>query len=170
MNALKALWAKLTWRQLVLIATATSALFILGAWTFQALGYAPCELCYLQRYPHYVAVPLGLVAVLTRQRWMAWGGALAAATTSGIGFYHSGVERHWWPGPTSCTGGGNLGSLTPDQLLQQLQSAPLVRCDEIPWRLSDLIPWDLLDITMANFNAIGSLVLVFVWIAAARRR
>lgn len=169
MKSLSALWARLTWRQLVLIATATSVAFIAGAWTFQGLGYAPCELCYTQRNPHYAAIGIGIVALVLGRRWLAWLGAAAAAATSAVGFYHSGVERHWWPGPTSCTGGGNVGALSPEELLRQLQSAPLVRCDEIPWRLSDLIPWDVLDITMANFNALGSLLLVFVWIAAARR-
>lgn len=156
-------------RQLVLIATLTSVVFMAGAWTFEALGYTPCHLCYLQRYPHYAAIGIGAVAWLTRWRWLAWPGALAAATTSAIGFYHSGVERHWWPGPASCTGGAGIGNVSAEDLLNQLQQAPLVMCDQIPWRLSDLIPWHVLDITMANANALGSLVLVFIWIAAARR-
>jgi disulfide bond formation protein DsbB len=156
-------------RQFILAATLASVALIVGAWIFQALGYAPCELCLLQRNPHYVAIGIGAVAWLTRWRWLAWPGAAALATTSAIGFYHSGVERKWWPGPTSCTGGGDIGGLSADDLLAQLQSTPVVMCDQIPWRLSDMIPLQFLDITMANFNAIGSLVLVFIWIAAARR-
>ncbi len=159
----------LTSRQLILLLTLASTTLIVGAWIFQLRGYAPCELCLWQRKPHYAAIVIGALALLTRQRWLAWPGAAALATTSAIGFYHSGVERKWWPGPDTCTGGGDIGGMSADDMLAQLQSTPVVMCDVIPWRLSDLIPWDLLDITMANFNAIGSLVLVFVWIAAARR-
>ncbi|TYB83453.1 disulfide bond formation protein B [Maritimibacter fusiformis] len=158
----------LTSRQLILIATLVSVVSILGAWTFESLGYAPCKLCYYQRYPHYAAIVIGALALVFGLRWLAWAGALAAAITSGIGFFHTGVERKWWPGPASCSGQDVAGMSTQD-LLAQITEAPLVRCDEIPWRLSDLIPWDVLDLSMANFNAVGSLVLVFIWIAAARR-
>jgi len=158
-----------TTHRLILLAWAFSVVSIAGAWTFQMLGYAPCQMCYWQRNPHYAAIVIGLVALATRWYWLAWLGALAAATTSAIGFYHSGVERHWWAGPASCTGSGVSG-LSTDDLVNQLTAAPLVRCDEIPWRISDVIPWDVLDITMANLNAIGSLLIAFVWLAAALRR
>lgn len=156
--------------RLILFATLYSVISIAGAWTFQAMGYEPCHLCYLQRYPHYAAIGIGALALALRLPWLAWAGALAAATTSGIGIYHTGVERKWWDGPASCTGGGNLGGVSVDDLLAQINEAPLIRCDEIPWRLSDLIPIDALDITMANLNAVGSALIVLVWIAAARQR
>jgi len=159
----------LTSRQLILAATLFSVLSALGAWTFQALGYEPCALCYYQRYPHYAAVLIGALALATGWHRLAWAGALAALATSVIGFYHSGVERKWWPGPASCSGGGDISGLTPEELLAQLTATDFVPCDEIPWRLSDAIPWQVLDISMANFNAIGSLLVILVWIAAARR-
>lgn len=158
-----------TTHRLILLAWLYSVVSIAGAWTFQMLGYAPCQLCYWQRNPHYAAILIGLVAMATRWYWLAWFGALAAAITSGLGVYHTGVERHWWAGPTSCTGSGVSGLSTED-LVSQLTAAPLVRCDEIPWRISDAIPWDVLDITMANLNAVGSFLIVFVWLAAALRR
>ena len=161
---------QLSSRLLIFVAWAYSVLSIAGAWTFQLLGYAPCEMCYWQRDPHYVAIVIGAVALVTRRTWLAWLGALAAAITSGLGFYHTGVERQWWPGPTSCTGSADIGGLTPEELLNQLTAAPLVRCDEIPWRLSDLIPWEMLDITMANLNAVGSLAIGLAGLAAALKR
>lgn len=167
MTKLLAFWRGLSARQLILLATLISVVSALGAWGFEALGYEPCQLCYYQRYPHYTAVAIGALAL--RWPWLAWPGALAAAATSAVGFYHSGVERKWWAGPASCTGGGDIGSLSPADLLTQLNAAPLVRCDEIPWLLSDLIPWDVLSLSMANFNALGALVAALIWIAAARR-
>ncbi len=159
----------LTRRNLIAFAWAFSLVSIAGAWTFEALGYAPCQLCYWQRYPHYAAIAIGLVALVTRWYWLAWIGAVAAAATAAVGAYHTGVERMWWAGPASCSG-SDLSGLSSEQLLEQLTAAPLVRCDEIPWRVSDAIPFEILDITMANLNALGSFVIIFVWLAAARAR
>lgn len=156
-------------QKLLLVAWGYSVLSIAAAWAFEAAGYAPCHLCYLQRYPHYAAIGIGALALALRARWLAWAGALAAATTAGIGIYHSGVERGWWPGPSSCTSSG-VGGLSVDDLMAKIQAAPLVRCDEAAWHLTDLIPWAPVDLTMANLNAIGSTLIVFVWIAAARTR
>ena len=161
----------LTRNQLIWMAAGGSAAFLAGAYIFQALGYAPCKMCWWQRYPHFAAVAIAIPALGTRGRFWPLMGALAALTTAAIGIYHSGVERHWWNGPASCTSsGGGISGLSMDTLLDPNAAAPpLVLCDDISWRLSDLIPWDALDITMANLNAVGSLVFALMWIAAMRK-
>lgn len=155
-------------KQLIVVTAAASAAILAGAFIFQALGYAPCKMCYWQRWPHAIAVVLGGAAIATKLRVLSWLGAANMAVSAGLGIYHSGVERKLWEGPTSCSG-GSVADLSVDDLLAQINSAPLVRCDEIPWRLSDMIPIEALDITMANFNAVGSLVLIMLWVAAARK-
>ena len=147
-----------TWTALLTLA---SAAMLISAWTFQYFGYPPCKMCYWQRYPHMAAVAIGAVALATGQRLFAWAGALAMFVTSGIGVYHSGVERKLWEGPTSCTSSGT-GGLSSDQLFDQIMSAPLVRCDEIPWELFGL--------TMANLNALFSLAFALLWMRVAMRR
>ena len=147
-----------TWTALLTLA---SAAMLISAWTFQYFGYPPCKMCYWQRYPHMAAVAIGAVALATGQRLFAWASALAMFVTSGIGVYHSGVERKLWEGPTSCTSSGT-GGLSSDQLFDQIMSAPLVRCDEIPWELFGL--------TMANLNALFSLAFALLWMRVAMRR
>lgn len=159
---------KLTRNQLILVATAASAAILAGAYIFQALGYPPCKMCWWQRYPHFAAIAIGALALAYRGPIFPWLGALAAATTSAIGAYHSGVERKWWSGPSSCTSSGVEG-LSTDDLMEQILNAPLVLCDEIPWRLSDLIPIQALDITMAQLNFVGSAAFALIWIMAARK-
>ena len=161
----------LTRNQLIVLAAGASFAILAGAYTFQALGYPPCKMCWWQRYPHFAAVAIAIPALGTRGRFWPLMGALAAVTTGAIGIYHSGVERKWWDGPTSCTSSGDgIGGMSIDALLDPTASAPpLVLCDQIPWRLSDMIPWDVLDITMANFNAVGSLIFALIWIAAMRK-
>ncbi|WP_289042231.1 disulfide bond formation protein B [uncultured Aliiroseovarius sp.] len=152
---------RFTSNQLIAFAAVSSALMLGGAFGFQALGYAPCEMCLWQRWPHAAAVVIGAAVLGTGQKALAWLGALAAATTSGLGFFHSGVERKLWEGPTSCSG-GNIADLSVDDLLSQINDAPLIRCDEIPW--------EFLGVTMANLNAVGSLGLAVIWVIAATRK
>lgn len=131
-----------------------------GAFAFQLLGYAPCKMCLWQRYPHVVAMALGVVFVFFRHPSVLVAGALAALTTAGIGFFHVGVEQGWWPGPSTCSA-GPVGDLSADDLFDQIMTAPLVRCDDIAWSLFGL--------SMAGWNALISLALAAFWVAALRR-
>lgn len=153
---------RLSRRMLMLIAAAGSFALLLGAWGFQYIGgLAPCHLCLLQRYPHAVAAALGvLVLVGVTWRPVALLGALAAMTTAGIGVYHVGVEQKLWQGPTSCTG-FDISQMSPDQLMNAINAAPLVRCDEIAW--------SMFGISMAGYNVILSVILALIWIAAWRK-
>jgi len=116
------------------------------------LGLPPCHLCLEQRMSYYVAVPLaGLL-------WLGAGHgasrkvlllgfvviALVMLWNSGLAAYHAGVEWKLWLGPQDCTGPINkLGSV--QNLLNQLQSINLVRCDVASWRFLgiSLAGWDV---------------------------
>ncbi len=150
----------MTARTLSLIAALGSFALLAGAFLFQLAGYAPCHLCLLQRWPHGAAIAIGMLILATGWRALPWAGALAALTTAGIGAYHTGVERGWFVGPTSCTS-GDIGGLSADDLMTQIMNAPLVRCNEVAWSLMGL--------SMASWNAILSLVLALIWLQAARR-
>ncbi|MDK3072512.1 disulfide bond formation protein B [Sedimentitalea sp. JM2-8] len=145
---------------LIAIAAGGSLALLLGAFGFQHLGgLAPCKLCLWQRWPHAAAIAIGAVALVLPGRALPLLGALAALTTAGIGVYHTGVERGWWQGPTTCTS-GPIGNLTPQELMDQIMAAPLVRCDDVPW--------EMLSLSMASWNALISLGLALIWLAAAR--
>ena len=75
---------------------------------------------------------------------MLWNAGLAA--------YHAGVEWKWWPGPNTCGGEPDLG--TGGNLLKQLQSINVVRCDEAAWRF--------LGLSLAGYNVLISLALAAV--------
>jgi disulfide bond formation protein DsbB len=146
---------------LIAIAAGGSAALLLGAFGFQYLGgMAPCPMCLWQRWPHAAAVLIGVLALVLPGRILPLAGALAATTTAAIAAYHTGVERGWWSGPDSCTS-APVGGLTPGQLMEQILSAPLVRCDEVPWEMFGL--------SMASWNAIASAGLAVVWMMAATR-
>jgi disulfide bond formation protein DsbB len=135
---------------------------ILGAYFFQyVLGYLPCPLCFEQRVPYYIAIPLALAIALaaarSAPRGVVIGGlaflALIMAVSTCLGTYHAGVEWKWWPGPADCSGPlSGMGSA--GDLLQRLQSQTVVRCDDAAWRF--------LGISLAGYNALISLALVVV--------
>ena len=153
----------MTQLQTIALATFGSFALLAGAFVFQALGYAPCQMCLWQRWPHAAAIVVGLIAIASPalRLPLAVFGALAALTTAGIGLYHTGVERGWWEGPSSCSGGGGLGDLSGDALLST-DIAPVVMCSDIVWTLFGL--------SMANYNALISVVLAALWITAPRKR
>lgn len=150
-------------KQLSLLAGSGSAALLLAALGFQAAGYAPCELCILQRWPHVAAIVIALLILwLGNSRLLATLGAIAAGAAMGLAIYHSGVELRWWPGPAHCSGGvGGLTGMSAQDLLSKLQSAPVVRCDEVAWRF--------LGLSMAAWNAVFSALLAGIWVTAARR-
>ena len=148
---------------LIWIATLGSAAVLLGAYGFQHIGgLLPCQMCLWQRWPHATAILIGVILLAGGPRLLVWLGALAAAVTSFIGFFHAGVELRWWPGPASCTGGGfDMGAMGGSDLLSMDAPTGLVLCDEIVWSLFGL--------SMAGWNGVLSLGLVVIWVLAARR-
>lgn len=145
--------------QLMIIAALGSAALLIGAFVFQTLGYAPCQMCLWQRWPHAVAIGAGAL-VLTGFSVALWAlvGALSALTTAAIGVYHTGVERGWWEGPQACSGGGSLSGLSGEDLLSTEGFSNIIRCDEVAWSLAGL--------SMASWNALISFGLAAVWLVA----
>ena len=145
---------------IIVLATATIA----GAWIFQSLGYIPCELCYKERIPYYVGIALAaLTLVLPRRGGKNLTAAIFALISlifsagAAFGVYHSGVEFHFWPGPTDCTGPlGHAGSV--GDFLKQLQTVKVVRCDEVSLRVFgvSLAVWNAaISIVLAALSALG---------------
>ena len=146
---------------LIGLASLGSLALLVGAFGFQHLGgLPPCKLCIWQRYPHALAVLIGVAAVAIRGRLLPLLGMAAALTTAGVGLYHTGVERGWWEGPTTCTSSGTSG-LSADDLFDKIMTAPVVRCDDVAW--------ELLGLSMASWNGLLSLGLAALWFLAYRR-
>lgn len=136
------------------------------AWIAQyGFGLAPCELCYWQRYGYWVAIALGVVAILqpagtTRRTVALWLLALAFLATAGIALFHVGVEQKWWQGLTTCTGASTAG-MTPEEIEQAINNAPIVRCDEPAWTM--------FGISMAGYNLVYALLLALFTLRGALR-
>ncbi|MGL6042428.1 MAG: disulfide bond formation protein B [Sandaracinobacteroides sp.] len=148
-------------RQAPLLLFAVSGSLLLGALAFQYIGgLAPCEMCFWQRWAHLAVLGAAGLALASGNRGLGWIAVLAMAAAAGLGLFHAGVEQKWWAGVTACTSPVAAG-MSAAEMLDGLLAAPLVRCDDIPW--------SLLGISMAGWNALisagaaicGAAVLVF---------
>lgn len=130
---------------------------LVGAYAFQySAGLPPCEMCWWQRYPLFVAIALAIVATIRPPgRTFVWLAALAIAVSGVIGAIHAGVEYGWWEGLTACTVTSLSGAADP---LDAILNAPLVRCDVAPWSLFgvSLAGWNFL------FCAVGALTIALL--------
>jgi disulfide bond formation protein DsbB len=117
-------------------------------------GLDPCELCLLERWPWCAAIAISAALWLTGNRLSLAAPAIVLAlvflVSAGLGFYHAGVELHWFTGPSACTASGT-GATTIDELRAQLMGKQPVMCDQVQW--------SLFGISLAGWNALVSLAL-----------
>jgi disulfide bond formation protein DsbB len=142
-----------------LVLTGSTAL-LGGALAFQYFGHlAPCEMCLWQRWPHVAALGLGLVAwALRSNRAVVALAALAVLASAAIGFFHAGVEYHWWAGPQACTG----AAFDATNIAAAL-AAPMIRCDAAAWTL--------FGVSMAGYNGLVSTFIgsIALWLNRSTR-
>ena len=150
----------LTPRRAAVLILAVALATILGAWVFEYAGYAPCELCLMQRWAYYAAIPLAvLVALMAPERpelARAGLGLLAVIWLGSMvfGIYHSGVEWKWWLGPSTCGSQAGFSGGLPDL------GKPVILCDTAAIRI--------LGLSLAGWNAVISLALCLVALAGVK--
>jgi disulfide bond formation protein DsbB len=124
------------------LALAIPAALLGGAYISQyVFGLFPCEMCWWQRWPHFAALGIAIIAFATPQKRVMVGLAALAILISGlIGGFHAGVEYGWWEGLTSCS----TAIDTSGNAMDAIMNAPVFRCD--------VAPWDLFGISLAGWN------------------
>lgn len=143
-----------------------------GAHGFETFGgYAPCTLCLRQREVYWVAGAVALVGLAASQlkgfAAFRWWTDLVLAVVFAVGLYyaiyHAGAEWKWWPGPTTCSGGGKVNLSALAAIADGTAKIRPPACDQAPWRLFGL--------SMAGWNVLVSLKLMVLsaW-AAVRAR
>jgi disulfide bond formation protein DsbB len=147
------------------IVLATAVLSLAFAFVMQyGFGYHPCILCLWQRLPFAAAIVLAALVLATPLRRYAslllGLCALAFFVGATLAIFHTGVERHWWLGTSGCTI-TPLSGATAEDFRTQLMHTVVARCDEISWKF--------LGLSMANYNAVWSLLLGLFSLCAAKK-
>lgn len=155
---------------LFVLATVLATATIAGAWFSElGLGFVPCKLCLIERWPYYLALPIVVTGFVRMRQPEARMAVIAAAgflgllflVSAGLGAYHAGVEWKFWAGPTDCGGRVNTGAVSIEDFRKSLNTARVVLCDEAPMRI--------LGLSFAGWNAVVSLVIAGLYFASARK-
>lgn len=146
-----------------LLALLAPAALLAGAYIGQyGFGLFPCEMCWWQRYPHFAALALALLAFVLPPWVPVTLAGIAIALSGAIGGFHAGVEYGWWEGVTACTAGTFAKGGDP---LAAILAAPVVRCD--------VAPWSLFGISLAGWNflfAFAAALAIFILLSRGRSR
>ncbi|HXC27712.1 MAG TPA: disulfide bond formation protein B [Stellaceae bacterium] len=114
----------------------------------------PCELCLLERWPWCAAIAISAALWFASNRLSLTAAAVLLAlvflVSAGLGFYHAGIELHWFAGPSACTASGTAAT-NIDELRAQLTGKQPVMCDQVQW--------SLFGVSLAGWNALVSLAL-----------
>jgi disulfide bond formation protein DsbB len=149
----------------LLVLSLASLLFVLIMQ--YGFGFNPCILCLWQRVPYAVTAVMAAALVVQPRLGRPYGQlsiyalagiAFVYLAGAGLAFFHTGVERHWWVGTSSCSTHPLAGGSAAD-LREALLHTVTARCDEISWSLFGL--------SMTNYNLLWSLGLAVVATLAA---
>lgn len=160
---------QMIWPALAL--TAGMTVVILAALGFEHIGhYVPCALCLLQRWPYYVGIPIGLLAIvssamnappaLTRTLLLLAGATMLVS--AGMGVYHAGAEWKFWDGPATCATSADAITKNAGDLLAGINTQHGPSCTDASLRV--------LGLSFAGWNVLTSIALAAIAIFGATRK
>lgn len=144
---------------------------ILAALGFEHIGhYVPCALCLLQRWPYYIGIPIGLLAVLSSAmnappavtRTLLLLAGVSMLVGAGMGGYHAGAEWKFWDGPSTCATSVDAITKTAGDLLADINTQHGPSCTDASLRVMGL--------SFAGWNVITSLALAGIAVFGATRK
>ena len=151
---------KINFLNYVFLGGASLAMLIFALVSEYVYAYQPCSLCIQQRYPHVLIVVLCLIIFTLKKKISTIYvlNILLIGISIILAFYHVGVENNIFLGPESCSPydlSKNLDK-SPEVLLNEILAKPMISCNTVSW--------SFLNLSMASWNLIFSLILFFSWI------
>ena len=96
------------------------------------LGYKPCNLCLIERWPYIIAIILILtnliISKLEKIILIKLSIIFAAATI--LSFYHVGIEQGFFEESSVCTSNNEINSLNKEDIIKELQKE-VVSCKNV---------------------------------------
>ena len=116
------------------------------------LGHKPCNLCLIERIPYLTAIILVALIFIVKRFEKIFSGIILIFFIFGaiISFYHVGIEQGFFSESIVCNLGNSGADLSKEQLLKQLENAP-ISCKEVTFRF--------LGLSLATINTIISIIL-----------
>lgn len=124
-----------------------------------ALGFKPCDLCTIQRYPYFILIILAIIlnfSIINIKSINKLVTPIAIITCIiaglSISIYHFGIENHLWKNLSTCS----------DQLLGKNinTSNLLINLDEIKPNCSD--PVKIFGLSLSSYNIASNLLMLLL--------
>ena len=123
------------------------------------LGWKPCELCILQRYPYFIIIIISIALTVAKIKNINISSKLAivlilAPIFTGllIAVYHFGVENSYWRNISACSDQLSNVDINTDNLLSGL--------DEIKPNCSD--PVKIFGLSISGYNIISNILMIMI--------
>ena len=136
----------------VISLTSISAL-IIQYW----LGHEPCKLCLYERVPYFLSILL-LIKILLFKKYekiTLFILFLIFIASAVLAFYHFGIEQGFFSESFVCKAGDLSGTLSKEQLLEQLNKNS-ISCKDVSFRV--------LGLSLATINTILSIILSVIFL------
>ena len=142
----------------LIIIFAIISLAIISALIIQYwLGVEPCQLCFYQRIPYFLAIPL-IVKIFFFKKYekiTLFILFLIFIASAVLAFYHFGIEQGFFSESFVCKVGDLSGTLSKEQLLEQLNKNS-ISCKDVSFRV--------LGLSLATINTILSIILSVIFL------
>ncbi len=143
---------------LLIFILAIISLTIISALIIQYwLGHEPCKLCIYERIPYFLSILL-LIKILLFKKYekiTLFILFLIFIASAVLAFYHFGIEQGFFSESFVCKTGDLTGTLSKEQLLEQLNKNS-ISCKDVSFRV--------LGLSLATINTILSIILSVIFL------
>jgi len=143
---------------LLIFILAIISLTIISALIIQYwLGHEPCKLCLYERIPYFLSILL-LIKILLFKKYekiTLFILFLVFIASAVLAFYHFGIEQGFFSESFACKAGDLSGTLSKEQLLEQLNKNS-ISCKDVSFRV--------LGLSLAIINTILSIILSVIFL------
>jgi len=143
---------------LLIFILAIISLTIISALIIQYwLGHEPCKLCIYERIPYFLSILL-LIKILLFKKYekiTLFILFLIFIASAVLAFYHFGIEQGFFSESFVCKAGDLTGTLSKEQLLEQLNKNS-ISCKDVSFRV--------LGLSLAIINTILSIILSVIFL------
>ena len=143
---------------LLIFILAIISLTIISALIIQYwLGHEPCKLCLYERIPYFLSILL-LIKILLFKKYekiTLFILFLIFTASAVLAFYHFGIEQGFFSESFVCKAGDLTGTLSKEQLLEQLNKNS-ISCKDVSFRV--------LGLSLAIINTILSIILSVIFL------
>jgi len=143
---------------LLIFILAIISLTIISALIIQYwLGHEPCKLCIYERIPYFLSILL-LIKILLFKKYekiTLFILFLIFIASAVLAFYHFGIEQGFFSESFVCKAGDLSGTLSKEQLLEQLNKNS-ISCKDVSFRV--------LGLSLATINTILSIILSVIFL------